>query len=252
MKRQKFLHSVIGNILGRANYFLNYSVITNNNNGTFTLSGICNFHHIQNGDIVTIATKKYTVQDYDDAAGTLIVSGADVITAKSFQLAKPFFCHGTPQDTQAEVSTIESVIAKTPMIYLMEPYETVSDHDPLSSIDRTCTATFCFLTEADFEKWQTDDAYHNALQPMNNLMEDFIQLLIESNLFSTVEMKTRPKHFPKFGIRVIGEGVKQILFAEKLAGISCEMELEIYQEDSCTCPSGLFLQADNDSFLQVD
>jgi hypothetical protein len=217
---------------------------------TWRLNDVCDFHYLQPGSTVTIGDDNFTyrVVDYDKDERTITVSGPETISALSFTLRVPFFCHGTPLQTEAENAKV-SVNVKTPMVYVMEPYQPDYNYDENSSIDSLTDLKICFLTQAEVNKWVTDDFYHNAINPMKNLMEDFIQMIIDSNLFHTAKMRASPMFHTKFGINIRDLGTKKLWFSENLSGVSVDLRLEMYKADECECTEVATFQCPDDSVL---
>lgn len=215
-------------------FTISFSDATDNTDGTFTLNGVCNFHHIQTGSYVTIDGNPYRVLEYSLEDETIKVRGTEAISVTSFTLRTPFFCHGTPMQQEAELVKIK-VNVKTPMIYLMEPYDTSTDFDPFSSIDRTVDCTICFLTQAKTLEWQTDDFYYNSISPMQSLMEDFLEAVKKSNLFFNDRLNSSSTIHTKFGINIRDTGTKKAYFSENLSGVSLDLHLEIYRVEDCKC-----------------
>lgn len=251
MQRPKLLHELLKGIISPVSYIISFDSVTTISAGVYRLNGICDFHHAQPGMSVTIGGNVYLILDYSDSGKTMTVQGTVAIVVSSFSLYKPFFFHGTPIQQQNELSKFP-LSGKTPMIYLMEPYKTEYDYEATSSIDRQSDFTLCFLTQADISKWLTEDFYHKSISPMKNLFEDFMTVLIDSNLFHTVKQKAKPVFHTKFGINIQGSDDGKLYFAENLSGVSVDLSIEIYKDDSCGCGDGItFLSRDLGEFLQV-
>ena len=242
--RQKLLHEILADIISAMSFPVTFKTAVDNGNGTYTLGKICDLHHLTPAQDITINSKKYTVKDYQpdgDKWKIIIEKNIDQATIEplptapqTFQLDGPFFCHGTPIEQNAELEKI-TVDEKTPMIYLMEPYDTEVDHNEESSIGHRVMATLCFLSQAQTEKWQTDDFYHNAILPMINLMNDLFDAIEASQLFYFQKQKTEPKYYTKFGINIQGLGTKKLYMSEKLSGVGTKQRFEIYRVESCEC-----------------
>ena len=202
--------------------------------GEYQLNNVCDMHHVHPGEKMIIDGATYKVKDYNLADNTIRLLGDAEITATSTNLSLPNFFHGTPMAEENDLVKTP-MVDKTPMIYLMEPYEITIDDSSLSAIDRRCNVKICFLTESDPTNWRTDDFYHNAITPMKNLMEDMVEKIISSGLFYTDKLKIKTVNYTNFGIRIPDYGTKKLYFSEKLSGVMAEMTLEIYKEESCDC-----------------
>ncbi len=243
--KQKTLSEVLAPLIASLVFPIDYITAVNNNDGTYTLTGICDIHHTQPGATVRIGGADFVVADYvaSGSKWNIILKEEDgaVLPALpsapgTFNLYTPYFFHGTPIRKEKEL--IDTPLdKKTPMIYLMEPYKTELDFSPESAVDRRCNATLCFLTQADVANWLTDDFHHKAINPMYNLLQDFIQGMIDSNQFCTVRQKASPKFHAEFGINIKEAGAKKPIFSQNLSGVSVDIFFEIYMEESC-CTTG--------------
>lgn len=247
--RAKLLHQVISEILSGTTYTVEFETSTDNGDGTYTLTGICDFHHLQTGFTVTIGGYDYTVSSFNADSGTMILSGNQTIIPTSFTLYKPKFFHGTPIQQHNELP--EQMTDKVPMVYLIEPYDIKTSGDPLSNIASTVNCTLCFLTEADHDNSSTDDLYSSAVIPMKNLMEDVLNAFEQSNKFYTVEQSESIVYHSKFKITVREPGTKKLFFSDNLSGVTAEIRLEVYDENICGCDSVTYIARDAGEFLQI-
>lgn len=221
------------------------------------LDGICDIRHIQPGKVVTIDSVVYRVVSYAAVGSnfrvTLSKTSAQPAPPDSgtFELYLPKFFHGTPMQQEVELKHIKDNQAKTPMIYLMEPYTSDIDNSWESSIYSRTNVTLCFLAEADINKLMTNDLQYNAVKPMYNLCQDFVAQMIESRMFYTDELKYKITPHTKFGINVKDAGTKKTIFTENLSGVSLDIRLELYCDQSC-CQDQNFLLTSQGMFLQVD
>lgn len=255
-KKQKILFEILSDLISRMVFPVTYTGLDDNGDGTFTISGICDIHHIQPLFSVTIGTDLFQVLDYAKTAAGFTVTlkqGSNSLpdTSGTFNLQVPYFFHGTPLEQETELAKIEDPSNKTPMIYLMEPYNTEVDYSIMSSIDRRCDVTLCFLTQANTAEWLTDDFYHNSIMPMYNLAQDFVDAMDQSQEFYMVKQRTSPKFYTKFGIKLIGFGGNRFLFSENLSGVGLDLRLEIYKDESC-CTDSNFLESSGSQFIEVD
>jgi len=254
MIQQPLLHEVLAGIVSSMMFPISYTTAVDSGNGIFTLSGVPKLEHLQPGFSVTIGGNSFVVSDYTDDGCHWIIklkAGTHSLPAApgTFELYKPFFFHGTPVQQEAEL-TKTPLDKKTPMIYLMEPYQTKLDYSFETSIDSRSKVTLCFLTQADIPKWLTDDFYHNAINPMNRLVRHFINALIKSNLFYNIRQSGDVTNHTKFGINIKEYGTKKLYMSENLSGPSLDIILEMYRLDDCDCNIGnLHLAGDyNDDY----
>lgn len=264
MKKQKLVTDVLSNIVSRMSFPIEYRAMTYTDT-TVTLFGLCDIGHIQPNKVVTINGLNYTVLSYgEDIVNykvTLKKAASQAAPPESgtFYLYTPHFFHGTPIQQETELSHIKNQQLKTPMIYLMEPYTSKIDNSWESSIYSRSKVTICFLAEADIHKLKTDDLQYTAVKPMFNLCQDFIAKLIEARMFYTDELTYDITYHSKFGINVKDAGTKKTLFTENLSGVSLDITLELYTDQSCCSDNkflltsqGLYLEASQGGFIQVD
>lgn len=252
MVRPAPLHNILAYLLSRMTFTIKFKTVTDHGDGTYTLNKLCDFHHAQVGFYITIDSKRYRIVEQNPLAGTMIVRGPDPITVKEFDLYNPFFFHGTPLAGQVALSKITDMNKKTPLLFLMEPFVTEEDYSTMSSIDRRVDFTLCALSQAQTDKWSTDQIYDMTITPMANLIQDYTRMLMDSNFFYNAKMKSRPKFYTKFGIAIQGMGTKKLYFSEKFAGVGVDMHLEIYRLDPCNdCLQNKFIQADSGFFLMT-
>lgn len=248
MTRQPFLHELLRDVISGTTFPIEFDSVTDmgeNNDGThnYKLHNVCNFYHVQPDFRVTIPLtdshgaleNEYIVVDYDTDEKTLTVQGSVLTGATSFNLYKPFFFHGTPQQQENELKKIDVPDNKTPMIYLIEPYKIDIDKDPESSFSSSVKFTLCFLSQSNIEEWFTDDFYHRVLRPMENLFNDTITAIENANIFYNDGMKLTGKIHAKFGINVTDSGTKEKLFSENLSGVSVEISADVYEDTTCSC-----------------
>lgn len=248
--KQKLLPEILSDIVQSMLFPIKYKTSVDNLDGTYTLGGICDIRHLQPGFTVTIDGVDFEVKDYLGTVGNWYIvlhAGTNSLPApmNTFNLYKPFFFHGTPIEQQNELTLIP-LSAKIPMIYLIEPYVSEDDYSAESSIYTRAKPTLAFLTEAVIKKQETADLYHNAVEPMNRLRQDFIRAVEVSNLFYTNQLKTNPKFFAKFGINIQDAGSKKQYFADNLSGCSDVIPFEVYRDDRC-CGMPLGFNVANES-----
>lgn len=231
--KQKLLPDILKELINGSTFTVGYNYLTADGSNTYTLSGICDLHHIQPASKIIINSVEYKVKEYDKDLKTITVTGTpQPPDVGVIILQRPYFIHGTPiaANTEAGKTPLE---IKTPLIYLMEPFDTYVNNDFNTSIYANCKFTLCFLTQAKTQKWRTDDFYYNAIRPMANLAEDFINILNNSNLFFNDRTSYNIKYYTKFGINIAGLGVKKLYFSENLSGVGVDLSVDIYKLDEC-------------------
>lgn len=221
-----------------------------------TLFGICDIRHTQANRVVSINSVYYRVTDFQAVGNQFSITVSKTTgqpnppDSGTFELYKPVFFHGTPMQQENELGKIKDNSLKTPMIYLMEPFTSKIDNNWESSIYSRTPVTLCFLTEADLKN-TTEEIQRDAMKPMFNLCQDFIAQMIEARMFYTDELQYSITHHTKFGINIRESGTKATIFTQNLSGVSLDITLELYTDQSC-CQDQNFLLTSQGLYLQVD
>jgi len=210
------------------------SVATSGTKHTLT---VCDIYHAQPGFSVTIAGNKYVITGINGTT-TMIVKGTPApIAPVSFDLYTPFFFHGTPTQQGVELNQQKQAFDKTPMVWFYEQFTDRFIEDQLSKTEREITMRLFFLTQAKTEKWLTDDSYHNAIEPMRRLAENFKnQLAVPQGgvkRFDTDLLTFRMLNYHKFGVFINNKGMEKSLWADKLAGCEMSITLPVFRDEPC-------------------
>jgi hypothetical protein len=236
-QRSKFLHELLSETLDLLDLSITFTSATDNGNGTHTLNEVCNFKYIYPGQYVSIDGANYKVESYDTTSRAITVKaldGAPAITVTTFNLRKPLFVHGHPIQQDNELRDIKIEYLKGVIIYLMEPFGQKKPPEVDSSIDRWCDFTLCFLCEARVLQLSTDGLYYAAIRPMQNLMEDFMEVVQSRRaVFNVNDIGEQPTIHSKFGINIQDTGTPKSYFSKNLSGISNQIKLGIYQGNTC-------------------
>jgi hypothetical protein len=205
-----------------------------NGDGTQTIT-VCDIKWTEPGRTFTIGPDTYTIESLDPDNRTITVSpAAPLIAAPStFNLYQPFFFHGTPIQTSEELQERNDATQKTPMVYLMENMTEAIDDNDESNIDRVSNLRIFFLTQGDFDKWQTEDFYANAIRPMRRLLENFVAELRQTSRFDTRELGYEVTNHARFGVYISNRGVEKSLFLDNLSGVEMTVELTVLKDLSC-------------------
>lgn len=237
---------VIGSLISPMTFPVEILTASNLGAGKHSLE-VCNMWHAQPGFEVTIGGKKYLIEDIEDSVsdecGTRTVDKIKVkgatgnITAKTFDLYKPFFFYGTPMAEGTELSAVKSSKDKTPMYWLR--LDDFSNHgytnDGLERRERDIKFRIYPLSFSDHEKYTTEVAKKYVVDPMYRMAEVLIKA-IENNpgRFDTDNFTWDiPAVFPKFGVISINRGVEKALWHDKLGGVELNINLTVYRQNVC-------------------
>lgn len=209
------------------------SVIADGGNYVLTVDDI---YHAQPTFAQTIDGTLFKIVDIDADANTITLSTTDVSvditffdTHTSFDLYTPYFYHGTPIATNDELQDKKRAKNKTPMVWFLEQFEeTFFEYGGRK--ERDSSIRLFFLTQAKHKDWQTDDAYHNAIQPMHRLAENFIDALkaykedcrLVFNTEDEQKLTIKRRNYAQFGVYISMKGMEENLFADQLSG--CEIQ----------------------------
>lgn len=252
-KKQRTLPDILKEIVEGMTITVNYTLVTESS-GIITLSGVCDLHHVQPGYYITINGNSYKVDEISsgDVSYTIdLVKGSNPTPAEngSFTLYPAFFFHGTPIKAENDLDEIKSLKDKTPMVYLMEPFQ-FREPAGFDNAIINYNVTLCFLTEADTKKWRTADYYHNSIEPMYRLAQDFLKALDESTYFSTDDIQPTFASHTEFEIRIRDAREKGQFFSDNLSGVTMDVTLSMYKDLSC-CDSYNLLATSRGQYIRV-
>ena len=237
---------MIGSLIDSLTFPVKIRSVVNDGGGKHTIT-VCDMYHAQPGFEVTIGGKKYKIEDaiagsqeacsarvYD----VLKVKGdAGSISATTFDMYRPFFFYGTPMAEGSELRQENIAKNKTPMLWLR--LDDFSDHvypnDGLERKERDIKARIYPLTQADHERWTTEQATKEAVKPMYRLAELLVKAIeARPERFDTDTFEYDiPAVYPKFGVISINRGVEKSLWHDKLGGVELAINLTVYKQSFC-------------------
>jgi hypothetical protein len=202
--------------------------------GTTHVLTVCNAFWIHQGMRLTIDSIVYRVTGIQ-YPNTITLEGSAPVAVESFVMPAPFFFHGTPIATNSDLSQIEEAKDKTPMIWLMEGYVDNNDFGWRSPFDREITARVFGLTDPVDPTQQTPEAYTNAVEPMQRMMQYFEEVLnAQQKWFNTDDLGIEFRQYPKFGVYLTSKGVEKSMFRDNLSGVEASLNrLLHYRQASC-------------------
>lgn len=204
--------------------------LTDNGNGTFTFT--CNnTKWLTKGYSFTVITDVYKVVSIVPNV-SITVSGSTLPLAKTFDIYLPYFIHGTVIATNAELQNTANSIDKLPFIWLKEVTKETVSVDELDSLDRVSECDLYFMVDCDFSNWKTTDHDLNAIQPMRNLINEFIKVVSESAGIGTLEQDYIVTNHARWGTFVTDSGHVKQVFNDHLSG--CNLKIQIpFLKGSC-------------------
>lgn len=227
---------IIKDLVENIGLILDIKAVLDNEDGTYDIT-VCNTLYLSGK--YDAQTNPFTIEidsiDYEvnDVTGNVITLKGDAIPTigiKSIQA--PYFFHGTILQTNSELSEISDVFAKTPMIYLRRTF--TEDFNRFSTIERTANVTLYFLTQANFEHWQTENFDKFAIQPMRKLCYAFLDKLINNKQIGRIEVYQITDSI-KFATFVTDKGNEAQKFNDTLSGVQLYISIPIRKNYICNC-----------------
>lgn len=209
--------------------------ITNNGNGTYTLT-TDDTMYLQEGFSITIGAVTYEILMV--VKNTLItIKGSALPTIKVFNIYPPVYFHGTVIKVKAEMKgavNAQNVFARTPFIYLREIIEdTVNTKYADSPIEKTTDLQILFLTQCNYADWTIVDHYSKSISQMRSLVENFVDKLYKNTKIGRFESYKAKPHV-NFGVYVTDRGETKSVFTDNLSGIEMNITLPFKkQTPSC-------------------
>lgn len=144
-----------------------------------------------------------------------------------------FYMHGTPRSVNDEYDSIRvDTKEKTPMIWLNENYrERPGGRE--SSIEREVTPQLFFLEETNEEDWNNGEHHRLAIQPMSNLVDEFLKTFKNDRRFKRLDFIEKVPR-PRFGVYVNEQGNTDKIIDEDFSAVEVQPTLIKYKE-SCKC-----------------
>ena len=224
---------IIKDLVSEMSFEVIIKLITDNGDGTYTLS-TCNTYHLQECFKITYESAQWTITNVvKDTSITIkpVLDSTPAPTTLSFDAYDPYYFHGTVIQTNLELEQITNSNLKTPMVYLLEVLEdTFFNRDAQN--ERESDLRLFFLTQANFEDWKTQDSYKNAIEPMRSLCYSFIDVLNKSKNIG-IFASYRVINHTKFGVFVTDKGYEERIFNDNLAGVELRITLPILQVNDC-------------------
>lgn len=178
------------------------------------------------GNEYTIASVNHT-----DSTITLTPLGAWTFSGTTLLINKPTFFVGTPIATNSEWAAFSNNEAnKVPFIWMVEPTREVF-LDEYSTIKRRSDLRIVFLDSNDTQKWLTMDTHNNRLQALYYMVDEFVRVIQNNNVFFSDDMTYDVVNFTKFG-KETAQGVEKNIIDANLTGLDLKITVSI--SSGCT------------------
>jgi hypothetical protein len=206
--------------------------ITTNFNGTWCIES-CELFHVRPGSIITIDNVEYEVERVDYDKKKICFNSASPVTGTTFTAPPFFFMHGTPVDTGNVLATIMDSTQKIPLIYLLEVIRDEFNNSNTSVIERQSNVNLFFLDEANYNDWDVDQHYSDAIIPMFNLCNYFVDYLRNSSEIGVINDYNITYH-AKFGLQIRDSfGHINNLFTDNLSGVQLTINIAFKRSFAC-------------------
>jgi len=221
---------IIGSFIPLLNKTIHINSVVDNSGGSYTLDVNCTWW-LSIAQIYEIGGNKYKVTSFViNESITIQALGVTVLpTVTSFDISAPEYIHGTLKMAQNEVDAETDKTILCPFTYLFEAVTDRKNTDEESAIDIEVDLRIFWLNSANTKDWLTDDHYTNVIDPMQQMVDLFIEEIKNSKLF-TNEM--RFDCLPLINVSENGVQVKSI-FDCNLSGIELRLFAEIREDLSC-------------------
>jgi hypothetical protein len=252
MIHTRALIDIIESVVADISVTVDVLSVTDNGDDTYDLF-VLDLKWAEPGRTVTIGAATYTIVSVDGDSNTIVVSGTTALSLSttSFDLYQIYVFRGSPIAVNNELQEIQEARNKTPMVLLFgKPKERFYTDQELM-LERESTCTLCFLTQADFEAWVTNDFDVNAIRPMRRLMDLFFQAIDASYQFDSTDLRYDVIDHSHFGVYVNTKGTINSFFGDKLSGCQVDVVLKINRTDDCepTLRSGIGYWAIQNNFV---
>ena len=188
--------------------------------------------YLQKGFKIIIDGEEYNIESIDYDTDTITLLCPIEIEVTTFPIYLPKFFHGTIRQTNNELQEYVEAKEKTPMIYLYENLTERFFEDGDNSIERESDLRLFFLSQADFQTWQTNDFYENCLIPMRRFMEMFIEEIKKAKIINQIKQYDTTS-YTHFGVFINDKGYEKNFWVDNLSGIEFRITLEVIKQENC-------------------
>ena len=203
------------------------------NDGEITLT-VCSTHGLVNKGIILIGGQPVKVKRVEEGT-RIIIAGTSCPVETEIVIPAPNYFHGTIKAADSEISQIKSGGKKTPMVYLYEVLRERRNRNPAINLGRRVELVMFFLEDDVYDGDLTEDRYDKYIEPMTTLCEDFVDLLLKSEIIEDIEEEEYdiiPHAKAGFYDRV---GHVKNLFSTQLSGVEFRISLPISKDGCIDC-----------------
>lgn len=229
---------ILETIINNLNYVVKVSNITDNGDGTYTLT-TCDTFYITEGTKFTQGANQWKVTSFtidteftiEPVSGSPTFPDVDEITLPTIG-----FHSGTLKDATGERGTLVRMRQQTiPFVWNREPMRLLRNRDDESPLFGTLDLELYIVNSCNPTDWLNNDHHRLSVEPMMNISDRIFQY-IDSNeyFFNTYEDEDI---IPRVYLGNQGENrsYDERLFEENLSGIQSNFSLEIAENAINEC-----------------
>lgn len=148
-------------------------------------------------------------------------------------LAVPYPITGTKISANREWTIANpDIMQKTPLIWLLEIIR-LTEFGRESALEFESDLRLFFLDETDVAQFYTMDARQNVVQPMDQMIDEFVATINRDKRFKRV-LDTQRITFARFGVEK-DNGMFQNILDANLSGVELRINLKKFKENCINC-----------------
>ena len=189
---------------------------------------VCKTLHLRKGSIIKDdQDNEFRVVDFSNNHSVEIEPlGNYVWSGNIINCPPPTFLQGHAISANHEYLQMSAdTRAKTPLIWLVRGYEELHGGVRMA-VTMDVTPLIYFLDEADFNNWLNDDHDKNAVNPMYNLAELFVETVEkQKNIVPTADYRITDE--PRFGVKLANNrGTSERIISDDLSGVGLRIRIK--------------------------
>lgn len=156
---------------------------------------------------------------------TVLVSGTPTTNYTVLNVPVPYYWHGSVRMINSEISKIKRSVNKTPLFYLRTLSPISYNNDRTSRFLYNTDIDLFILDEANYKDWISDDYYTEVIEPLESLMNAFIdQVKKQNQIIEETPYSTTP--VIKFASSDSNGNLRKY-FTDDLSGWRIQMDLQV-------------------------
>lgn len=205
--------------------------VIDNGGGSYTIE-VCKTWHARNNTVISINGNNFTVTDFTNNESITGTTSVAPVQGETFIVSGPRYFHNTVKQQNDDLSAIKISSDKFPLIWVHENVRNTHNNRRNADVAdrRKIEVRIFFLDASNWKAWSTDQHYSERIQPMLNLMQEFIDQVNKPNnkFFRRPESFTHitwPKFGSYFGGRDSQDQREQNVFNDETSGVELQIML---------------------------